>query len=315
MREQFLKDVTEGLSADSKRLPSKYFYDAVGDNLFVQIMHLPEYYLTRAEMAVFGQKTDELISALGLSAEKPFELVELGAGDGTKTKALLRRLLEGGFPFTYEPIDISKDALNGLEQSLRQEMPQLEVSTRQGDYFKVLKDLSSSEMPKVVLFLGSNLGNMTDATASHFFFQLGESLQQGDRVLLGLDLIKPAEVVIPAYADSAGVTAKFNLNLLARINRELGGNFDIQRFRHVAEYTEEEGVVRSYLVSTVAQTVTIAENGSTFRFREGERIHTEVSRKYDDAVLAGILIGSGFRIVSRITDCDGLFADYILIRE
>jgi len=315
MKEQFLKDVNEGLSGSQKRLPSKYFYDAVGDDLFVQIMHLPEYYLTRAELAVFTEKTDELISALGFSPDSPFELVELGAGDGTKTKALLRRLLERGYLFTYEPIDISQDALDGLQNALRQEMPQLHVSTRQGDYFKVLKDLSGSDTEKAVLFLGSNLGNMTDTMASGFFRQLGESLRSGDRVLLGLDLIKPANVVIPAYSDSGGVTARFNLNLLERINRELGGDFDTRKFKHAVEYTETEGVVRSYLISTEAQTVTIAESGNSYHFRSGERIHTEVSRKYDDEVLAGILSGSGFRSTTRITDSKGLFADYILIRE
>lgn len=315
MKEQFRKDVEAGLSDPQKRLPSKYFYDAVGDGLFVEIMQLPEYYLTRAEMAIFSEQTDELISALGLSTATPFELVELGAGDGTKTKKLLSRLLDKGFRFTYEPIDISKDALNGLEVALREELPQLQVSPRQGDYFKVLKDLSVSETDKVVLFLGSNLGNMTDETARSFFQQLGDSLRPGDRVLLGLDLIKPASVVIPAYSDSQGVTARFNLNVLKRINRELGGEFNTSKFRHLVEYTQEEGIVRSYLESTEDQTVAVKALGRSFRFGKGERIHTEVSRKYDDAVLVRILSGSQFGIEARITDPEGLFADYVLRRH
>ena len=315
MKDQFKKDVERGLSESPKRLSSKYFYDERGDELFVQIMNLPEYYLTDAEMEVFSEKTAQLVDALSCDADRPFELVELGAGDGAKTKELLRYLLEKGFQFEYLPIDISQHALDSLEASLKKEMPELPVKTLQGDYFEVLKSLCESRKPKVVLFLGSNLGNMLDDIATKFIHALSENLNPNDKVLMGLDLIKSPEVVIPAYNDSQGVTAAFNLNLLRRINRELGGNFDLENFRHRVEYTEEEGIVKSFLESQKEHEVIISEIGMAFYFEKGERIHTEISRKYNDALLDQFIEDTPLQIVDRLTDSKKLFADYVLLRS
>ncbi len=312
MKDQFKKDVDRGLSESPKRLSSKYFYDARGDELFVQIMNLPEYYLTDAEMEIFSQKTAQLVEALDCDSGEPFELVELGAGDGTKTKELLRFLLEKEFQFEYLPIDISQNALDSLEASLKKEMPTLAVKTLQGDYFEVLKSLRESKKPKVVLFLGSNLGNMLDEIATKFIHALSESLNPNDKVLMGLDLIKSPEVVIPAYNDSQGVTAAFNLNLLQRINREFGGDFDLEKFRHQVEYTEEEGIVKSFLESTKDQDVVISAIGKAFYFEKGERIHTEISRKYNEALLDQLIADTPLQIVDRLTDSKKLFADYVL---
>lgn len=314
MKNQFKKDVDKGLSESPKRLSSKYFYDARGDELFVQIMNLPEYYLTDAEMEIFSEKTAQLVDALGCDAEQPFELVELGAGDGTKTKQLLRYLLEKEFHFEYLPIDISQHALDSLEASLKKEMPKLPVKTLQGDFFEVLQSLSESHKPKVVLFLGSNLGNMLDDTATKFIHALSDSLNPNDKVLMGLDLIKSPETVIPAYNDSQGVTAAFNLNLLRRINRELGGDFNLDNFQHRVEYTEEEGIVKSFLESQKEHEVIISAIGKAFYFEKGERIHTEISRKYSDALLDQFIIDTPLQIVDRLTDKKSLFADYILKR-
>lgn len=312
MKDEFAKDIENGLSSSPKRLYSKYFYDARGDELFVQIMNLPEYYLTRAEHEIFSKKTTELANALGCKPGQPFELVELGAGDGTKTKELLRFLLDGGYTFDYLPIDISRNALDSLEKALKKEMPDLPVKTLQGDYFEVLESLSESPKSKVVLFLGSNLGNMLDHIATRFIHALSESLNSGDNVLMGLDLIKPAEIVIPAYSDNQGVTAAFNLNLLRRINRELGGNFELDKFSHRVEYTEKEGIVKSFLESLDDLEVTISKIGQTFSFEKGERIHTEISRKYNDALLDRFIAGTPLEIVARLTDSKGYFADYVL---
>jgi len=313
MTDQFKKDVDMGLSESPKRLSSKYFYDARGDELFVQIMNLPEYYLTDAEFEIFSQKTDQLVDALDCDPDQPFELVELGAGDGTKTKELLRFLLEKGYQFEYLPIDISHHALDNLESSLKKEMPELPVTTLQGDYFEVLHALRESRKPKVVLFLGSNLGNMLDDIATQFIHALSDSLNPNDKVLMGLDLIKSPEIVMPAYNDSQGVTAAFNLNLLRRINRELGGNFDLDKFRHCVEYNEEEGIVKSFLKSLGDQEVTISKIGKTFSFQKGERVHTEISRKYNDALLDQFIADTPLQIVDRLTDSNGLFADYVLV--
>lgn len=315
MNEQFKQDVDRGLSGTPKTLQSKYFYDSIGDDLFVQIMGLPEYYLTRAEDEIFSEQTEQLTDALGLTPEKHVELVELGAGDGTKTKKLLHFLLNGGYSIGYQPIDISPYALSNLEKSLAVEMPGLSVKTRQGDYFEVLESMRNSTAPKVVLFLGSNLGNMLDEVAGRFIRTLSERLNPGDRLLLGLDLIKSPEVVIPAYSDSQGVTAAFNLNLLTRINRELGGDFRLDKFRHRVTYTQQEGIVKSYLESTCKQQVVIDKIGKTFLFEEGESIHTEISRKYNDHIINQFIADSSFAVVNRLSDRAERFADYILLRK
>lgn len=315
MNEQFKQDVDRGLSGTPKTLQSKYFYDSIGDDLFVQIMGLPEYYLTRAEYEIFSEQTEQLAAALGLNQNQHVELVELGAGDGTKTKKLLHFLLNEGYSISYQPVDISPFALSNLEQSLAKEMPNLEVKTRQGDYFEVLGSMRNSAAPKVVLFLGSNLGNMPDEKAGKFICTLSENLNPGDRLLLGLDLIKSPEVVIPAYNDSQGITADFNLNLLRRINRELGGNFELDNFRHRVTYTREEGIVKSFLESVCEQEVTIDAIGKTFHFEEGETIHTEISRKYNDHILNEFIEGSSFVVTDRLSDRLGRFADYVLLRE
>jgi dimethylhistidine N-methyltransferase len=308
----FKTDVEHGLSASPKTLSSKYFYNKIGDALFVEIMNLPEYYLTRCELDIFQNKTKDLISELQLNTNTFFELVELGAGDGLKTKQLLSALDTQNFKFNYAPIDISKNALHHLKQDLNKVLPNVSVNPLQGDYFKVLALLKRSNAPKVILFLGSNIGNMDDDTATTFMEDLAAHLNPGDKLLLGVDLIKPEGIVLPAYNDSKGVTAQFNLNLLTRINDELGGDFQLQNFKHQPEYTEKEGVAKSFILSTVNQTVNIESIGAAFKFSEGEKIHTEISRKYNDALIKQIISKSNFKIESKILDSKGYFADYIL---
>lgn len=310
----FAQAVLEGLSQSPRTLPSRYFYDEIGDALFVEIMHMPEYYPFRAEFEIFSEHTDALINGLGIQPDAHFDLIELGAGDGTKTKALLRSLTDRAFQFSYQPIDISANALDSLEADLKESFPALSVSTRQGDYFGVLESMRVNPNPKVVLFLGSSLGNMPDERASRFLDRLAASLNPGDRLLLGLDLIKPAEVVLPAYNDAQGLTARFNLNLLTRINRELGGNFDLDNWEHRPEYTIEEGIAKSYLVSTEDQTVSVEVLEKSFAFAKGERIHTEISRKYNDAMLVDLTRNAPWELRDRISDAKGLFADFILER-
>ena len=311
----FTTDVSAGLNAQPKRLPSKYFYDKTGDDLFVQIMNLPEYYVSRAELEIFSRRTETLIHNFDLQKNKHFELVELGAGDGTKTKELLRKLIELNYNFEYIPVDISKNALDQLEADLNSEFESLTVKPKQGDYFEVLEGLRHSSTPKIVLFLGSNIGNMNDQLATEFMNELSYSLVPDDRVLLGMDLIKPKSIVLPAYNDATGITAKFNLNLLRRINRELGGNFDLSKFKHHPEYDETEGIARSFLVATENQSVYIASTGETFHFKAGEKIHTEISRKYNDTIVEQLIEHTEFSITGKILDSNRYFADYILKRH
>jgi L-histidine N-alpha-methyltransferase len=219
------------------------------------------------------------------------------------------------FKFDYFPIDISINSLKLLKQDLNEELPNVSVQTKQGDYFGVLASLKESKLPKIVLFLGSNIGNMSDEMAAQFIYNLSVTLQAGDKLVLGVDLIKPKELVLPAYDDQKGITAKFNLNLLRRINDELGGNFDLNHFEHQAEYNEEEGIAKSFITSTIQQKVTIKAMGKSFEFAASEKIHTEVSRKYNDVILSKIIANTDFRICNKIMDSKDYFADYILERS
>ena len=271
MLNQFKKEVLDGLSkTPQKSLPSKYFYDKKGDDLFVQIMALPEYYLTRSEMEIFQEKTEDIISALSLNKENKYSLIELGAGDGTKTVHLLKALVNKNINFEYFPVDISQNALDGIKSYLRTEVPTLIVKPNHNDYFKALENLKQDGTIKIILFLGSNIGNLVDELATEFIYQLGSNLFKGDKIILGVDLKKPKAIVLPAYNDSKGVTAEFNLNLLDRINKELGANFNRAQFEHAPTYDEHIGIAKSYIKSKIKQSVII--DGIEFYFEKDELI-------------------------------------------
>lgn len=314
MNNEFSNDVAKGLSNSPKSLSSKYFYDKIGDDLFVQIMNMPEYYLTDAEHEIFKHQSDQIIEKLQLKKNTYFELIELGAGDGTKTKELLSALSNQSYQFDYMPIDISSHALKGLEKSINTELPKVSVKPQQGDYFSVLGAINASPNPKVILFLGSNLGNLLDREANEFMTRLAANLNVGDKVFLGVDAIKSADIVLPAYNDKTKITAKFNLNLLTRINRELDADFDLNHFEHRPEYTEE-GIAKSYLVSKKNQAVTIKAINKTIEFAKGERIHTEISRKYNDKVIEDILNHTALEVIGKLTDSKKYFTDFILDKK
>ncbi|APY01014.1 L-histidine N(alpha)-methyltransferase [Lacinutrix venerupis] len=311
----FKKEIKQGLESNPKTLPSKYFYNKKGDALFVEIMNLPEYYLTRSELDIFQNKTQELITALQLNVNTHFELIELGAGDGLKTKKLLSTLNKQNYKFDYLPIDISLNALNLLKKDLLGTLPDVSVKTQQGDYFEILASLKQSNKPKVILFLGSNIGNMNDEKAEQFIYNLGANLKPGDKLLLGVDLIKSKDIVLPAYNDEKGITAQFNLNLLERINQELDGDFNLNKFKHQPEYNETQGIAKSFIVSTANQTVNIKAIGASYNFEAGEKIHTEISRKYNDALIKNIISNTDFALDTKILDSKKYFADYILTRN
>jgi len=315
MNKQFLEDVNVGLDKMPKQIPSKYFYDKIGDELFMKIMQMPEYYLTRAEFDIFKNKTQQVIDLLQIEKNKYFDLIELGAGNGKKTKELLSALNSDNFDFSYLPIDISQHALNHLSQSLQKQIPDVNVIAKQGEYFEVLSALKNNANQKVILFLGSNIGNLSDKMATKFIYQLGENLKTDDKLFLGVDLIKASEIVLPAYNDAAGITSAFNLNLLQRMNSELQADFNLSNFKHVATYDEKKGVAKSYIESKYEQTVTIEALNKTVDFTEGERIHTEISRKYSDEIIQNIIADTDFEIVGKLTDSKNYFADYILNRK
>ncbi len=308
MDSTFAIDVKKGLESDPKFLSSKYFYDSVGDELFIKIMQLPEYYLTDCELEIFNEQSDKIIEAFKIQNQS-FEIYELGAGDGTKTIELLKEIRHKNFRFI--PIDISSNALNTLSEKLKGVLPELQIDARQGEYFEILNSLKGTEK-KIILFLGSNIGNLNDNEARSFICNIASKMNNGDMFFLGVDLKKSKDIILPAYNDNQGITAEFNLNLLKRINHELGGTFDIKNFSHQPEYDEEAGVAYSYLQSEKEQVVFIKELNESFGFKKGEKIHTEISRKYDEQILQKIIAGSGLKLNKLFYDsrkyfCNALF--------
>ncbi len=306
----FAADVAEGLGRPLKTLSSRYFYDAMGSRLFQEIMRLPEYYLTRSEHHVLTENKAAITDAF--SENDFFHLIDLGAGDGLKTKILLRQLANKHIDFSYIPVDISEDAVKQLEESLQTELPAVKTQGVVGEYFTALEWISKQKSGrKVVLFLGSNIGNFEIEDSKNFLKNLRTYLQPGDKLLVGFDLRKDPEQILKAYDDSAGITADFNINLLRRINAELGGNFDLNQFRHFALYDPAQGAMRSYLVSKIAQEVTIGATGLTFTFTAWEPIHTENSYKYTLPQAAQLAESCGFKVQTVFQDHNGHFADVL----
>ena len=281
----FAEDVLEGFSSDPKFISSKYFYDDEGSRLFQEIMKLPEYYLTRSEHEIFHSQTDEIFKAFE-AGETEFDLIELGAGDGLKTAVLVDYFLKQKADFQYVPIDISSEALNFLTEKFSKEFPELDIKPEQGDYFKTLRTFSDkSDKKKIILFLGSNIGNFSESQALQFFKDLRNVMNERDFLFIGFDLHKNPKTILNAYDDSQGVTAKFNMNLLKRINRQLDADFNIEEFSHYASYHPLERAARSFLISQKDQTVTIKSLGKTFEFKKWEPIYMEVSQKYSEKII------------------------------
>lgn len=303
----FLIDVLEGLRSPNKRLSSKYFYDAKGDKLFQRIMHLDEYYLTNKEHEIFESKKAEILDAI--YDGEPFRIIELGAGDGLKTKILLKYFQKNGVNFTYTPVDISGNVLEILETNLVNEIPGLKVESFQGDYFDALSEIFERNEKDVVFFLGSNIGNFVKGEAEVFLSKLKSFLNPKDLLFMGVDLKKDPSIILSAYNDSEGVTTDFNLNLLERINTELGGDFNRDQFQHYPYYNPQTGECRSYIISKIKQVVTIA--GERFDFRPWEAIFMEVSKKYDEVQLAELAATSGFSEISKFKDSQEWFADVL----
>lgn len=305
----FAEDVDKGLSADPKYLSSKYFYDDEGSRLFQEIMKLPEYYLTRSELEIFTEQGPEIYETFDPDSEA-FDLIELGAGDGTKTAVLVGHLLEEGADLRFVPIDISSEAIDSLTRAFHQRFPSLRIEPEIGDYFARLETFrQKSDRRKIVLFLGSNVGNFSREQAVGFFRSLRDVVNFGDRVLIGFDLHKNPRTIINAYDDSLGVTPKFNLNLLKRINRELGANFDTDKFIHYASYHPIERAARSFLISEAEQTVRIEALGKEFSFRQWEPIFMEISQKYDLQMIEDLAEASGFEVVRNFFDSNRFYAD------
>jgi len=305
--DNFRSDVLEGLKKIPKKLSSKYFYDKTGDGLFQKIMAMPEYYLTKCELDIFKNKTTELTQLI-IPETEPFDLIELGAGDAVKSSFLLKYLVEKRTDFTYMPIDISGNILSVLNEKLNVQLPTLEIISLKGEYFEMLQKAASlSSRKKVILFLGSNIGNMSIEESESFCLNLNQNLTSGDVVLIGFDLKKNPHTILDAYNDKTGITAAFNLNLLTRINRELDANFDLEQFQHYQTYDPVTGACRSFLVSLKDQNVMIGDD--TISFSENELIDMEISQKFSAEKIKELGEKSGFTTIGEIKDSKKWFVD------
>jgi dimethylhistidine N-methyltransferase len=307
--DQFADDVLHGLSSTPKTLSSKYFYDDEGSRLFREIMELPEYYLTRAEHGIFTDQAEAICDAFTRGADA-IDLTELGAGDGSKTAVLIEHFLQRGIDFTYSPIDISQEANDSLVKNFHARFPELRIEPHTGDYFQVLSSLKNGGgRRKILMFLGSNIGNFQQEQALAFFRHLREVMNADDRLFIGFDMQKDPRVIVAAYDDAQGVTAQFNLNLLRRINRELGGDFDTSKFSHYAQYRPAECAARSFLISREKQTVNVKALNCSFDFEQWEAIFMEISQKYTRPMIEGLAQGSGFEIEQEFVDQENFYLD------
>ena len=284
------EEVRRGLLRSPKSLPPKLFYDAAGSELFDEITRLPEYYLTRTERSIFQRYAPEMIAA----ARPELAIIELGAGSASKTCLLLHAALRLQSRLRYFPVDVSADALDSAAQRLRAQFPALDVQPIVTDFTHGFRLPLVGDARRLVLFIGSSIGNFEPEESIALLRRIHRQLAPGDALLLGADLAKDPAVIVPAYNDPQGVTARFNLNMLARLNRELAADFRLHDFRHVAEWNPAASRMEIYVESVRAQTVHVRALSLRVRFAAGERLHTENSYKYTPAMIENILQPAGF---------------------
>lgn len=309
-REQFYIDISKGLLSEPRHLDAKYFYDAEGHKLFQEIMNCEEYYLTDCEMEIFTSQTPTIAAELRGDGS-PFDLIELGAGDATKSTHLLKYLQAEGIQFTYIPVDISENVIAELNAKLPKLLPGLKIEGLEGEYLEMLKKAAElSPRRKVVLFMGANIGNMTKSRTGSFSASLRRYLSPGDLALIGFDLKKDPQTILSAYDDREGITKKFNLNLLKRINDEFESDFDLEKFKHYASYDPETGSCKSYLISTEKQAVHIP-GIPVLHFTKDEYIYMEISQKYSLSEVGELAVRSGFDIQRNFLDSRNWFVDTV----
>ena len=304
----FAQAVKEGLSLTQKAVPSRYFYDQRGSELFEEITELPEYYLTRAEQSILELSSLEIVRSL----DTPLSIVEFGGGSSKKTRLLIEAALRSQPVLSYTTLDISAEFIQGASKQLLETYPELRVTAIAAEYFAGIGLLPDAALPNLLLFMGSNIGNFEDAEAASFLTAVSNRMDTRDGFLLGFDLAKDPSIIEPAYNDSKGITAAFNKNLLVRINRELGGHFDLASFDHKAPYLPELGRVEMRLESKKRQTVAIDGLELNVNFEEGEYIHTENSRKFSERNLNELIRLAGLEVDNCWFDSKGWFGLFIL---
>ena len=332
-RDDFARNVKAGLSDKSKSLSCRFLYDREGSQLFEKICELPEYYVTRVETSILQEHAAEIaerfskkIPSEGFhdvnvstqadaarSSPGQITLVEMGSGSAAKTRILIAEFLRRYGNLRYVPIDISRSMLEESSVALLADFPELQIHAIAGEYRNALRRLDAlPNGPKLFLWLGSNVGNLDRSEAAAFLRIVRQSMSPSDRLLMGVDLRKERAILENAYDDSAGITAQFSRNILARINRELGGHFDLETFQHQAVYNEQVGRIEIFLVSARAQRVPIDRLGLDVVFAPGEKIHTENSYKYSPSEIEQLTLASGLRVERQWIDSERRFSVNLL---
>lgn len=304
---EFASDVREGLTDDPKHVPPKWLYDERGSKLFEQITELDEYYLTDVERSIFEDHAEDIVAR----CPRGSDLVELGAGSADKTRHLLAALVDRQGDTVFQPIDISRKAIEMAQQRVESQFDRVEVVPIVGDYAEGLRRLRDTEQARLIAFIGSSIGNIPMDEQRDLLQSVHDAMRPDDRFLLGTDMRKDTSTLLPAYDDSEGVTAEFTLNLLRRINRELDADFDLDRFEHRAVFEEDKSAVVIYAESQADQTVTVGALDLTVDFAEGERIHVEDSHKYTEPMLDRIVGAVGLEREASWYDENGWFGEHL----
>ncbi len=304
--EAFLSDVVNGLTAEQKSISAKYFYDDIGSKLFQQISQHPDYYPTKTEFSILEKISDKLPAIIN---ESEIDIIELGAGDGHKSELIINGFINANCKVNFYPIDISEKAMHLLSDNLSISAS-LDIHGIVADYLHGLNHLKTiSKNKKLVLFLGSNIGNFNKTQTSEFLTMLSQALDAEDYALIGFDLKKDPAILNKAYNDSDGLTQAFNLNLLTRINRELGGNFNLAAFKHYGFYNPYRGTMESYLISLDDQDITIDATKQTFHFNQFESMHLEYSHKFTASGIGKLANRNGFGVLQLFSDEKHYFVD------
>jgi L-histidine Nalpha-methyltransferase len=315
----FSQDVLNGLTSSPKQLLPKYFYDELGSRLFEAICYLPEYYVTRDETEILREQADQIIGESKLAPHSNVNLIELGSGSSDKTHYLIEAILRQSLSLRYLPIDISPTSLEHSSKELLQAYPTLQINAYATDYFTALRELAKNESPlqptdrrTIAIFLGSSIGNLDLEESRALLLAMRAVLQPEDSFFIGADLKKSTDILLPAYNDALGVTAAFNLNVLVRINRELEGDFDVNKFEHRSLYNESLGRIEMHLFSREAQAVKIKALDLEVHFDKGESIHTENSYKFDLSTLSALASTTGFHLTKTWFDTHHHFSFNLL---
>jgi dimethylhistidine N-methyltransferase len=310
LNQEFLEHIKQGLSSKPKSLSSKYFYDDVGSRIFQEIMQMPEYYLTNCEYEILSTQHRQIAQAIQFDGH--FNVIELGAGDGFKTFQLLRGFKSQGLDFRYFPIDVSAGALASLESNLNRENIGIDYELLVGDYFEILQGNPFNDKPSLYLFLGANVGNYNSDQALGLFQKMHDFMRPNDALMVGFDLKKDPAIIQQAYSDPHGITSRFNLNLLSRINREFNADIMLDQFDFYCHYNPENGEVNSFLVSLKDQVISIANE--EYFFYRFETVHTELSKKYSLNEIEDLGMKYDLKIEGHFLDCKHYFSDSLYRR-